>query len=141
MSEIDLDQLNERAQPIVKALLELKAADPRLSVSRQDCMRIDPHGLTKQLELEASGEYDVFIDGGQKRILVASIYDRMIKAVVASYPVGAAPAKVREAKTKFRKKARPRTEAELAGLAKANEARRLEAEARRAAKQAELTTT
>jgi hypothetical protein len=133
IDEIDLEKLSEKARAIVKTLLACQAADPRLSVTRQECMRIDPHGVSKQIMLEETGAYDVYIDGGQRRILVASIYNRMIAAVIASHPADGPPAKVREVATSFKKKARPRTEAELRGLAQANEARRLEAQARRAA--------
>jgi hypothetical protein len=127
----DPTKLSERARPLVEALLRLKAAESRLHVSRTECMKIDPHGLSKQIMLENAGEYNVFIDGGQKRIFTDSIYDRMIRAVIATYPIGAAPRKAREVSTKFKKKARKRTAAELAGLAKANARRAEEARLRR----------
>jgi hypothetical protein len=127
------EEISERARPIIKALLVQQAADPRLSVSRAECMQIAAHGLSKQIQLEESGEYHTYVDGGSKRILVASIYARMIRQIKATYPVAGPPAKAREVATKFRKRARPRTAAELEGLRKGNEARRLEAERRRAA--------
>jgi hypothetical protein len=131
--EIDLDALSAIARPMVEELLRRKAEDPRLSVTRQECMRIDPHWQSKQILLEQEGEYQVFNEGGMKRILTGSIYDRMIRNVIASYPADAPPVKITQPKARFRKKARARTEAELRGLAQGNAKRAEEARAKREA--------
>jgi hypothetical protein len=135
--EIDLAALSPIARPMVEELLRQKASDPRLSVTRQECMRIDPHGQSKQIQLEQAAEYQVFNEGGVKRILTGSIYDRMIRNIIATYPADAPPAKVRESKSAFRKKPRRRTPAELRGLAEGNRQRAEAARARREAKQSE----
>ena len=134
IGEVEFDNLPKQAQPIVAGLLERKANYPAVAVDRKVCMtEIDPHGQSKQILLEQNGEYEVYNDGGMKRIVVDSIFDRMIRCVVQTYPVNAPIQKIREAKTAFRKKARARTPQELAGLKRGNERRRLEAQARRAA--------
>jgi hypothetical protein len=135
------EPISERARTIIRALLEQQAADPRISVSRQDCMKIVPVGLSKQIALEESGEYHTFVDGGTRRILVSSIYARMVRQIMATYPVDGPPAKAREVATRFKKRRRAPTPNELQGLARANEARRLEAEQRRAAQASEPATT
>jgi hypothetical protein len=107
-------ELPAPARPIVASLLERKANYPAVAVDRRVCMtEIDPHGQSKQIELENAGEYEVYNDGGMKRIVVGSIFDRMIRCVVQTYPVNAPVPKIREAKTRFRKKPRARTAAEL----------------------------
>jgi hypothetical protein len=61
----------------------------------------------------------------------------MIRQIAATYPADGAPAKIRTVNTRFKRKARPRTAAELEGLRKGNERRRLEAAQRRAAQATE----
>jgi hypothetical protein len=131
--EIDLDKLSERARPLVETLLKQKAAAPQITVSRKIALDMLGCGLSKLLLLEASDEVQSFIEGGQRKILVASIFDRLVRQVILSYPVGQPPTKAHTVRTRFRKKPRARTPQELAGLAKGNERRRREAAERRAA--------
>jgi hypothetical protein len=137
IGEITFDDLDARAQPIVISLLVKKEAYPAAAVTRTTCRtEIDPCSLSTQIARESSGEYETFNDGGQKKIVVDSVFDRMIRAVVATYSTDAPVPKIRASKTAFRRKTRARTPAELRGLATANARRREEALARREAKAA-----
>jgi hypothetical protein len=129
---VDLNKLTEPSRSTIAWFIQQAENDPAASFSRAQCMDFFGHGLSKQLEIEASGELVVFMDGGKRRIEKRSAYLRLIRLIIESNPPDA-PVPKREVKTRFRKKIRPRTAAELEGLAKANEARRLEAQARRAA--------
>jgi hypothetical protein len=129
---IAFDELPAPARPIVATLLEKKATYPAPAVTRVVCRtEIDPSSQSTQIVREQTGEYEVFNDGGQKKIVTDSIFDRMIRAVVASYPPGGAIPKIRESKTKFRRIVRARTAAELEGLRKGNAQRHAEAVAHR----------
>jgi hypothetical protein len=132
--EIDLDALSDEGQAMVAALLEQKVKDPRAALSRKQCMELANHGLSKQIELEQTHEYQAFNDGGLKRILKDSVYDRMIRQVAATHPADVPPAKIREPTTRFTKARRKPTEAELEGLRKGNARRHEEAQARREGK-------
>jgi hypothetical protein len=129
--EIDLDKLSEPSRSTIAWLIQQAENDPAASFSRVECMEFFGHGLSKQLAREASGELVVFMDGGKRRIEKRSAYLRLIRLIIESNPPDA-PMPKREVKTRFRRRARPRTEAELEGLRKANERRHIEAEERRA---------
>jgi hypothetical protein len=122
MLHLDLDKLSERARPMVEALLRKKVEALQLAVSRKIALGMLDIGLSKLLLLEASGELQSFIEGGQRKILVSSIYDYLIANVIKSYPVDG-PAPKRQVRTRFRKARRKPTEAELAALDRANQAR------------------
>jgi hypothetical protein len=137
VSEIDLDVLDEPLRSAVAAVVARRDADPSASLSRVECMALFGHGMSKQITLEEAGVFVIFSDGGKRRIEKNSAYERLIRLLVESNPAGEKPTKIRAVSTRFKKRVRPRTPAELAGLAKGNEARRLEAEKRRAAEVAE----
>jgi hypothetical protein len=137
-TQADLDALDEPLRSAVAAVLARRDADPAASLSRTECMQLFGHGMSKQIEVE--DELVTFTDRGKRRVEKFSAYDRLIRLLIASNPAGKPSAKIREVSTRFRKKVRPRTEAELEGLRKGNEARRLEAERRRAAAAAEPVT-
>jgi hypothetical protein len=107
--------------------------------SRAEHMAFANHKLSKEIQIEEAGEVVTYAAGGQKRIERRSAYNRKIAFILASNPIGATQPKIRAAPSAFKKaarRARLRTEAELEGLRKGNERRRIEAEARRAAKEA-----
>ena len=80
---------------------------------------------------EASGELVVYQDGGQLRITRRSAYNRKIALLIESNPVGQSRPKIRKVPSAFKKKPRPRTEAELEGLRRGNARRAEEARLRR----------
>jgi hypothetical protein len=135
--ESDLDALGETLRSAVVAVMARRDADPSASLSRADCMALFGHGLSKQISLEEAGVFVTFSDGGKRRIEKNSAYDRLIRLLIESNPTGQAPTKIRTVATRFQKKPRPRTPAELEGLRKGNETRRLKAERRRAAQATE----
>jgi hypothetical protein len=126
MLHLDLDKLSERARPMVEALLRKKAEALQLAATRKAALGMLDIGLSKLLLLEASGELQSFREGGQRKILVASIFDYLIGQVIASYPADAPAAKVRAVRTAFKIARRKPTANELQALAAANEARHRE---------------
>jgi hypothetical protein len=97
------------------------------------CARLNV-GPTQEIKYERADLLDSFLDGTARRVSIASIYRLLISRAIASHPVDGPPARARFPAARYVKKPRPRTPAELEGLRKGNERRRLEAEARRAAK-------
>ena len=100
---------------------------------RKDGYRAAGVGPTKGGELEADGVLEAFNDGARVRITSRSIARRRIALAILSHPHDGPRRKIREPKERFQKTVRPRTEAELAALRKANERRAREAEQRREA--------
>jgi hypothetical protein len=88
-------------------------------------------GLTSQIEREANGDIDSFVDGAARKITVKSIYRYLIRRVIETFPVDGPPKRGRNPVTGFKRKRRAPTQAELDALARANTQRRLAAEARR----------
>ena len=102
-------------------------------MSRKECERSGGWGPTHQIVLEGNGELESFLDGSKRRITTKSFVRRMIALALMTYPPGEAERKARLPRERFQKAARPRTEAELEGLRKANAKRAREAEQRREA--------
>jgi hypothetical protein len=130
----DLDTLDPRARPIVKGLVERKHANkqPRFSL-KQSC-EIQEISPSKHGRLEEAGELLVYRTDGKIWVDPDSAFDRMIREAIAAFPPGEPPAKIREVPTAFRRKTRPRTEAQLAALREHND--RLHREAKKAAAEA-----
>jgi hypothetical protein len=144
LSEADLDILPEGLRAAVAVLVKERDNAELGDFSRAQSMTFFGHGLSKQIQIETTAEVVTYLDGGKKRIERRSAFNRKIRLLIASNPVGAPQPKIREVPTAFvnkPKKPRPRTEAELAGLAKGNERRRAEAEERRRLKAQEVETT
>jgi hypothetical protein len=123
-------------QQLAEKVLAARAADTRLLVSARTTKEMLGIQGTKYADLVKSGGLATVVDGRERKTVVASIYDRLLELICASHPADAPPTKVREVKTVFRRKPRPRTEAELRGLAKGNQRRheeKLEKLAREAA--------
>jgi hypothetical protein len=138
-SQADLEAagLPEPLHSAIAAVMQRRDADPAASLSRPECQGLFGHKQSKQIALEASGELVTFVDGGKKRIEKHSAYDRLIRLLIES----ASSTKIREVPTRFKRKVRPRTPAELRGLEMANERRREEGKARRAQKAKETADT
>jgi hypothetical protein len=120
-----------------------EAAETAVVVSRKRTCEMLNIGASYELLLEKRGELVSIIDGKHRLVLVSSIYARLRRLAALSHPADGPAAKVRQPSRRFAKKPRARTEAELEGLRRGNERRRLEAQARRdaaAAKGAENTT-
>jgi hypothetical protein len=91
----------------------------------------------QEIKYEHAGLIDSFLDASSRRVSAASIYRLLISRAIASHPVDGPPARARFPAGRYRPKVkapRPRTEAELRGLAVGNAKRHAEAVARRAAK-------
>ena len=102
---------------------------------RKEAYRAAVVGATKGGQLEADGVFEAFNDGTRVRITSRSIARRRLALVILSRPPDGRPRlKIREPRARFQKVPRPRTEAELEGLRKANAARAREAEQRREGK-------
>jgi hypothetical protein len=114
------------ANPAVDDINAKWAADPSASKSRRQCMEAGAWGLTTQIAKERRGVLRTYTDGASVRITTQSLYEHLVE--LASAPVR----KVRQPVTRFQRKRRDPTEAELEGLRRGNERRRLEAEQRRA---------
>jgi hypothetical protein len=119
----------EDAEPLRTTIADCireRDADPRGSLSRVEHQIFGGFGQSKEIEIEENGEVVVYTDGGKVRIEKNSAYHRKIRLLIESNPAGQLRVKIRKSKTAFKKQPRPRTEAELRGLAKANEARHQE---------------
>jgi hypothetical protein len=135
MTHEDETHLSKTAAAIVADIRERQARDPRVMVSRKVSQEMLGIGPSRQIELEAEGVLHSYLDGSGRRVLVSSIYARMIAQAIASHLLNGPPARFRQPSKRFSHKPRPRTESELEGLRKGNERRREEARARRAAGQ------
>ena len=126
-TEYTLDTLPEGLSELVfaeaAALIVARDLPDAPDFTRAEHKAWNKYGSSKEIEVEESGEVVVYQDGGQLRITRRSAYNRKIRLLLESNPVGQPRPKIREVPTRFRKARRKPTEAELRGLAKANEAR------------------
>jgi hypothetical protein len=106
-----------------------EAADRRLSLSNKECCDEGGWGASSQRVKIQSGALHRYVDGSSVRITAKSFYAHLIALANAPARQGRKPST-----TSFQKQSRPRTEAELEGLRKANAARAREAEQRREGK-------
>ncbi len=134
---LDAVQVDLRAKPLVVHWLDWLPKQPP-TLSRRECAAAGGWGPTHQIALEGNGELDSFLDGSKRRITTTSLVRRMIAMVLMTYPLDGPERKARQPKDRFQKVPRPRTEAELEGLRKANDRRAREAEQRREAKVARV---
>jgi hypothetical protein len=121
---------------MVTDLADAYAAEPAPTLSRAGVMARTGWSLSTLIKREDSGAVDSFLDGASRRTTTISLYRCLANAVVASRTEDGEPTKARRPAKRFRRPARERTAAELAGLQKANQARHLEALKRREAKAA-----
>jgi hypothetical protein len=88
-------QLSEAARAEIVALRERQQRDPRVAVAGRVAYQMLGTGATRQRELIEAGELASILDGASRRILVSSIYDYLVRRIVASYPLERPPAKAR----------------------------------------------
>jgi hypothetical protein len=125
-SPVSEGQLTAEQRSIIADILARQARDPRVWMSRAACKLEGDWKDTTQLEKELAGYLHVVRDGGSVKISTASFYAHLI------WIASQAPRKIRQPPKRYTKKTRPRSEAELCGLAAGNAKRRLEAQRRRA---------
>ena len=127
--------VSPRAEPLIDYALAWYREKLRLnilSVSRQECMLVFGHGMTRQVWIEHAGEVESFLDGSVRRISTASICRRLIALAILSHPVDGPERKARQPARRYQP--RPRTPAELEGLRRGNQQRAEAARERREAK-------
>jgi hypothetical protein len=125
-------EVSPAAAALIADITQRWSRDSRFSVTRKETQQMLGIGATREIDLERAGELNSYLEGSMRRVPVGPIYARLIKLAIASHPVDGTAAKVRRPAKRFTRKIRPRTEAELRGLALGNERRRLEAQARKA---------
>jgi hypothetical protein len=130
---LDAVQFNLRARPLIVNWLDWFPKQPP-TLSRKECEAAGGWSSTQQISLEKRDELESFLDGSRRRIITKSFVRRQIALALMSYPLDGPERKARLPRERFQKAARPRTEAELEGLRKANAKRAREAELRREAK-------
>jgi hypothetical protein len=129
-----LARLDPQGLRQVHDLISAYVAEPAPSLSRKGSQTRGNWGPSTQIAKENRGDLDSYLDGAVRRITAASLYRHLIALVIASRTADGEPVKARYPTRRYRPRVRPRTQAELDGLAKANEGRRLAAQARREAK-------
>jgi hypothetical protein len=118
----------DRDTPAALDIRALKAADKRISLSNKECQDEGGWGPSTQRLKVQSGVLHRYLDGSSVRITAQSFYAHLIDLANAPPRQGRKPSG-----TSFQKTIRPRTAAELRGLASAN-AKRAEDKKRRDAK-------
>ena len=114
--------------PAAATLRRQKAADPRKLLSNRDCMLAGGWGQTTQMSKVASGVLHQVEVGLRVMVTAKSFWDHLIDLANAPQK------KLRQPKTMFKPRPRPRTSQELEGLRIGNERRAEEARKRREAK-------
>jgi hypothetical protein len=142
-----LSELSEGARPLVIDFCSAFLAEPGPVTSRGGaCARLHVKA-TQEIKYEHAGLLDTLLDGVARKVSIPSLYRLLILRAIASHPVDGPPARARfptgqyakkpQAHTsgkQFRRQARPRTQSELAALARANARRAEEARKRREAR-------
>jgi hypothetical protein len=79
--------LTAQARAICDDILARWSADPRVFVSRRVSQEIGGHGPSHQTRLERTSEIHAVNADGRVLVTVASIYKRLIRKAIASYPL------------------------------------------------------
>jgi hypothetical protein len=103
--------------------------DPRITLTREQCMLEGGWARTSQIQKEETGKLRSYLDGSRRRITAQSFYVHLLALASAPY------SKARDAAW-LKKPPRARTENELRGLTIGNRRRHEAAVARRQAKAA-----
>jgi hypothetical protein len=120
--DIDLDT------PAAADIRVREMADKCASMSRKECQDEGNWGPSTQRLKEQSGVLHRYLDGSAVRITTRSFYQHLIDLANAPRRQGRKPSR-----TSFKKQRREPTEAERAGLRKANDARKADRLRREAA--------
>jgi hypothetical protein len=133
LAELIARPMSATAAAIVGDLKARAERDVRVAVPRAVAQEMQHIGLSRQIELENEGELTTYLDGSRRLVLVTSIYARLIRLALESYPLDEPAKRVRQPANRFSRKPRTPTPQELEGLRKGNEKRCREAAERRAA--------
>ena len=87
--------ISELAADKIKLIREAQRLDKRIVVSPGDAAIALGCGLTRITELLKRGELSSYLDGSLRRIFTASMYDRLVREVIKSYPIEGGEAKAR----------------------------------------------
>jgi hypothetical protein len=85
--------LSAAAAAKIKVLRDAQRRDKRIVMSPRDAEEAGIGGGTYVRELLERGELSSVLDGKLRRILVASVYDYLVRRAIASDPVDGPPAK------------------------------------------------
>ena len=94
-AELAKRAISERALTITDRLFEQWQADPRLVVDRKTSQVMNDIGSTFEIILESRGELDAIQVDGRVRVTTDSIYERLIRRVVETYPANGAQKKAK----------------------------------------------
>jgi primosomal protein N' len=119
---------------ILAAIDKAEAGEARVVVPFKTAGMMLGKSYTSVTDLARAGAIKTLIDGNRRLVLTSSIYSHLRACAHASYSPAGEPVKVRIPRSVFKHKHRVPTQNELDALARANTARRLAAEARRAAR-------
>jgi hypothetical protein len=108
----------------------------RTGQKRKGVCTIFNFGPSKELQAEAAGELESYLDGTIRIIPNESVCRRMIALALLAYPLDGPEPKARQSESRYRAAPRPRTPRELEGLKRGNAKRAADAQQRREAKEA-----
>ena len=95
---LDAIPIHPTARLIAWDTLRRWAADQRISVSRKVSREMQGDlSQTRHIELELSGELPSYLEGSTRRILVSSVYQRLIRLAIEAHPFDCSPKKVQTA--------------------------------------------
>jgi hypothetical protein len=89
----DRIQLSDQAAEKIRQLRQAQRNDPRIVVSTATAAIACDYGETKVRELTEVGEFSSIVDGKLRRIFMASVYDHLVRRIIATYPAGGPPLK------------------------------------------------
>jgi hypothetical protein len=89
----DNQPLSEAARAKIKVLRDELRRDNRLVMSPADAETALGVKATRIADLMGRGELSSLLDGKLRRILVASVYDYLVRRIITSDPVDGPPAK------------------------------------------------
>jgi hypothetical protein len=89
----DTIPLSAAAEAKIKVIRAAERRDKRIVMSPRDAVEAGIGGSTHVRELLERGELSSLLDGKLRRILVASVYDYLVRRAIASDPVDGPPAK------------------------------------------------
>jgi hypothetical protein len=133
---LDATPVSPRARPLIINALDWFRREKRFGMPRKETMELFGHGLTRQLKIEQSGELESYLDGGARKITIASACKRQIALALISHPLDGPELKVRLPPGRYQKRRREPTPQEPQGLRIGTAGRAAETRQRRAAKAA-----
>jgi excisionase family DNA binding protein len=86
-------ELSDAARERVQYLRAAQRADGRVVVSPDEAARMLSVSGTCLREMLDRNEIGSFLDGRLRRVIVASLFDRLVRKAIESYPLNGAPKK------------------------------------------------